>query len=98
MYVQIIEFEVQGLTRAEYEAFCTDAVPAIATIPGVVGKLFLADADSSRCEHLHVHRPQRRGGVPPQRPVPGRDRHQPGGRERAHSRQRPARATHAGPR
>ena len=24
MYVEIIEFEVQGLTRAEYEAFCAE--------------------------------------------------------------------------
>jgi quinol monooxygenase YgiN len=54
MYVQIIEFEVQGLTRAEYEAFCTDAVPAIAATPGVVGKLFLADADSSRCASIYT--------------------------------------------
>src|SRR5262245_45343755 len=54
MYVQIIEFEVQGLTRAEYEAFCTEAVPAIAAIPGVVGKLFLADADSSRCASIYT--------------------------------------------
>ena len=54
MYVQIIEFERQGLTHAEYEAFCQDAVPAIAQIDGVVGKLFLADADSSRCAGIYT--------------------------------------------
>jgi len=54
MYVQIIEFEVPGLTRVEYEEFCADAVPAIAAVPGVVGKLFLADADSSRCAGIYT--------------------------------------------
>ena len=48
MYVQIIEFETRGITREEYEAFCQEAVPAIAQIPGVVSKLFLADAETSR--------------------------------------------------
>ncbi len=54
MYVQIIDFDVQGLTRSEYEAFCSEAVPAIAAIPGVLGKLFLADADSSRCAGIYT--------------------------------------------
>ena len=46
MYVQMVEFELQGMTAAEYEAFCEQAVPAIAQVPGLVGKLFLADAGS----------------------------------------------------
>ena len=54
MYVQIIEFERQGLTHAEYETFCRDAVPAIAQIHGVAGKLFLADTDSSRCAGIYT--------------------------------------------
>jgi hypothetical protein len=54
VYIQIIEFERQGLTHAEYEAFCQDAVPAIARIDGVVGKLFLADPDSSRCAGIYT--------------------------------------------
>jgi hypothetical protein len=54
MYVQIIEFDVEGLTRAEYETFCSDAVGAIAQIPGVVAKLFLADADGDRCAGVYT--------------------------------------------
>lgn len=54
MYVQIIEFEVQGLSRAEYEAFCEEAVPAIAQIGGVLGKLFLADVESNRCAGIYT--------------------------------------------
>lgn len=54
MYVQIIEFDVHGLTRAEYEEFCVLAVPAIAEVPGVLGKLFLADPDSSRCAGIYT--------------------------------------------
>ena len=54
MYVQIIEFELQGLTRADYEEFCVKAVPAIAEIPGVLGKLFLSDTDSSRCAGIYT--------------------------------------------
>jgi quinol monooxygenase YgiN len=54
MYVQTVEFDTQGLTHAEYERFCQDAVPAIAAVPGVLGKLFLADPDSSRCAGIYT--------------------------------------------
>ena len=54
MYVQITEYEVHGLTRAEYEQFCETAVPAIAAIPGLLGKLFVADPDSSRCAGVYT--------------------------------------------
>lgn len=47
MYVQIVEFELQGLTSDEYETFCEKGVPMIAAVPGVLGKLFLADANSN---------------------------------------------------
>ena len=48
MYVQIIEFELLGMTAAEYEAFCEKGVPMIAQAPGVLGKLFLTDSESNR--------------------------------------------------
>jgi len=48
MYVQIVEFETQGISPAEWEAFCEGAVPTLAGIPGLVAKLFLADAETSR--------------------------------------------------
>lgn len=54
MYVQIVEFELRGMTAAEYEAFCERAVPAIAQVPGVIGKLFLADADSRWCAGIYT--------------------------------------------
>jgi hypothetical protein len=54
MYVQIIEFETRGITPAEYEAFCREAIPAIAAVPGFVAKLFLADADTSRCGGVYA--------------------------------------------
>lgn len=54
MYVQIIEFETQGLTLAEYEEFCLNAVPAIAGIPGVISKLFVAEEESTRRAGIYV--------------------------------------------
>lgn len=48
MYVQIIEFELQGMTAEEYEAFCDHGVPMIAQAPGMLGKLFLTDASTNR--------------------------------------------------
>lgn len=54
MYVEIVEFEAPGLTHAEYAEFCEAAVPAIAQIPGVLGKLFVADPDSSRCAGIYT--------------------------------------------
>jgi len=54
MYVEIIEFEAPGLTHAEYAEFCEAAVPAIAQIPGVLGKQFVADPESSRCAGIYT--------------------------------------------
>jgi hypothetical protein len=54
MYVQTVEFDTQGLTHAEYERFCREAVPAIAEVRGVLGKLFVADPDSSRCAGIYT--------------------------------------------
>lgn len=54
MYVQIVEFDVRGVSRDEYEQFCEEAVPAIAATPGVLGKLFLGDADFGRSTGIYT--------------------------------------------
>jgi hypothetical protein len=54
MYVQQVEFDLQGMSAADYEAFCEQAVPAIAQVPGVVAKLFVADTGSGRCAGIYT--------------------------------------------
>lgn len=48
MYMQIVEFELQGVGRREYAAFCEKLAPAFAEIPGLIAKVWIIDADSNR--------------------------------------------------
>ena len=43
MHILIINFNLEGVTRSEYEAICDEVAPAFAAIPGLVCKHWLAD-------------------------------------------------------
>jgi len=43
MHILIINFNLEGVTRSEYEAICDEVAPAFAEIPGLVCKNWLAD-------------------------------------------------------
>ncbi|MCH2144903.1 MAG: YdhR family protein [Phycisphaerales bacterium] len=43
MHILIINFNLEGITRAEYESVCDEVAPAFAAIPGLVCKHWLAD-------------------------------------------------------
>lgn len=44
MHVQIINFHLKGVTTAEYGKLCNDLAPAFAALPGLLAKVWLADA------------------------------------------------------
>ena len=39
MYIQIINFNLEGINRAEYEAVCDELAEAFASLPGLVVKI-----------------------------------------------------------
>jgi len=50
MYVQIITFELDGISPAEFADLNDQVVPQYAGTPGLISKLFLADPDD---EHAY---------------------------------------------
>lgn len=43
MHVQIMTFELRGMSETDYRALCEELGPAIAEQPGLLSKLWLAD-------------------------------------------------------
>jgi hypothetical protein len=43
MQILIINFSLDGLSEAEYEAQCDEVAPAFAAVPGLASKVWLAD-------------------------------------------------------
>ena len=46
MHVQVITFELNDVDEAEYRALCDELAPAFAALPGLISKVWLADATS----------------------------------------------------
>jgi hypothetical protein len=43
MELLVVNFELQGMTEAEYYRLCDEVAPAFAAVPGLVSKVWLAD-------------------------------------------------------
>ena len=43
MHILIINFNLNGIDRAQYEGVCDEVAPAFAAVPGLVSKKWLAD-------------------------------------------------------
>ncbi|MDG2029534.1 MAG: YdhR family protein [Phycisphaerales bacterium] len=54
MHILIINFNLEGITRAEYEAGCDEVAPAFEAIPGLVCKHWLADDDTNTFGGVYV--------------------------------------------
>ena len=46
MHVQIVNFQLDGITEEEYRAMCDDMAGVVAEMPGLVAKVWLADSVS----------------------------------------------------
>ena len=43
VHVQIVNFNLKDMTDAEFRSMANEAAPAFASVPGLLGKLWLAD-------------------------------------------------------
>ncbi len=43
MHILIINFNLNGIDRAQYESICDEVAPAFAEVPGLISKKWLAD-------------------------------------------------------
>ncbi|MGE4635830.1 MAG: YdhR family protein [Arenicellales bacterium] len=54
MHIQIINFNLEGITRAEYDTVCNDLAEAIAALPGLVSKHWLADDENNTYGGVYI--------------------------------------------
>ena len=59
MHVQIITFNLSGLTDEEYRSHCEAIAPAFAQLPGLVSKTWLANAETNTYGGVYLWRDRR---------------------------------------
>ena len=47
MHIQVINFNLEGINRAEYEVVCEELAGAFAALPGLISKHWLADKENN---------------------------------------------------
>ena len=47
MHIQVINFNLLGISRSEYEGICDELAQAFADLPGLISKHWLADEDNN---------------------------------------------------
>lgn len=56
MHIQIITFQLSGVSEADYAALCDQLAPTFAAVPGLVRKAWLADSASGTYGGVYVWR------------------------------------------
>ncbi len=54
MHIQMINFNLKGIDRAEYEAVCDQFAEAFASLPGLISKHWLADEKNNTYGGLYI--------------------------------------------
>ena len=54
MHIQVINFNLEGITRTEYEAVCEELAGAFAKLPGLVSKHWLADEENNTYGGVYI--------------------------------------------
>ncbi len=54
MHIQIINFNLSGITREQYEGGCDELAQAFADLPGLISKHWLADDDSNTYGGVYI--------------------------------------------
>ena len=54
MHIQIINFNLEGINRAEYEGVCNELAEAFAAFPGLVSKHWLADEKNNTYGGVYI--------------------------------------------
>lgn len=47
MHIQVVNFNLKGASEADYCALCDQLAPIFATMPGLIAKVWLADATTN---------------------------------------------------
>ena len=59
MHVQIINFQLQDLTEADYLRVCDELAPAYAAVPGLLAKVWLSDSTTGTYGGVYLWRDRR---------------------------------------
>ena len=54
MHIQVINFNLEGINRAEYETVCNELAEAFAALPGLISKHWLADDENNTYGGLYI--------------------------------------------
>ena len=54
MHVQVVNFNLEGISRAEYETVCNELAAAFAALPGLVSKHWLADEKNNTYGGVYI--------------------------------------------
>ena len=54
MHVQVVNFNLEGISRAEYETVCNELAEAFAALPGLVSKHWLADEKNNTYGGVYI--------------------------------------------
>ena len=54
MHIQIINFNLDGISRNEYEQVCNDLAQTFADVPGLVSKHWLANDDTNTYGGVYI--------------------------------------------
>ena len=47
MHIQVVNFQLSGLSEAEFRASCDEIAPAFAEVPGLISKVWLANRSTN---------------------------------------------------
>ena len=54
MHIQVINFNLEGITRAEYESVCDELAGDFAELPGLISKHWLADEENNTYGGVYI--------------------------------------------
>jgi heme-degrading monooxygenase HmoA len=54
MHIQVVNFNLKDMTDAEFRAMANEVAPAFASVPGLLGKLWLADAGKNTYGGVYI--------------------------------------------
>jgi quinol monooxygenase YgiN len=56
MHIQVVTFHLEGLSSEDYLAACNQLAPAIAQVPGLISKTFIANPETNTYGGVHIWR------------------------------------------
>lgn len=59
MHVQIVNFRLRDLSEADYRRICDELAPAVAEVPGLISKVWLADPATTTYGGVYTWRDRR---------------------------------------